>query len=76
MLPAGYRYISHDERHVGGGRFEIIGSTPKYSGDGVTFFWGTAENNDAFRVYMNWYRESADISSDKENAYSVRCVKD
>ena len=76
VLPAGYRYISHDERHVGGGRFEIIGCTPKYSGDGVTFFWGTAENNDAFRVYMNWYRESADISSDKENAYSVRCVKD
>ena len=76
VLPAGYRYIFHVERHIGGGRFEIVGSTPKYSGGGVTFFWGTAENNDAFRVYMNWYRESADFSSDKENAYSVRCVKD
>ena len=76
VLRAGYRYISHVERHIGGGRFEIIGSSPKYDNGGHTFFWGTAENNDAFRVHINWYSESADISSDKENAYSVRCLKD
>ena len=76
VLRAGYRYISHVERHIVGGRFEIIGSSPKYDNGGHTFFWGTAENNDAFRVHINWYSESADISSDKENAYSVRCLKD